>query len=307
MPMNLATLKKTAVAVFFAIISIAQVFGQEYVKILSYNIKHGFEKDASITDQFVLWANEIAPDIILYQEMNDFSQAELKALSSKSGHPHSVILNHESGHDATHPLAISSKHPIENASLHLDSMWHGYIYAQIKGIDLFVTHLAPFTLQDRQRDIARIIEHTKKLPKDAQILIAGDFNAFSRADKNEYGDDLLESMRKIEGRLEPKSGTPIVKNRIIYRNNLNKGEFDYSVTDAIIDAGFQDAFRLMNNTFKHSVPTKANQKKNSKLRRIDFAWVNTKLAEKLIKADIIHDTVTDAISDHYPILLLIKE
>src|SRR5690606_39433213 len=127
-----------------------------------------------------------------------------------------------------------------------------------------------FTLKDSKRDKARIVDHAQRLPLHSDIVIAGDFNAFSQSDDAEYDETLLASMRRIEGRLEPKSGTPIVKNRTIYRNNLNHGEFDYSVTNTVLNAGFKDAFREKNGKFKNSVPVKANLKKNSKLRRIDY-------------------------------------
>src|SRR5690606_34756372 len=134
----------------------------------------------------------------------------------------------------------------------------------------------------------------------------GDFNSLSQVDSPMYGEVLLSSMRRIEGRLEPKSGTPIVKNRIIYRNNLNEGEIDYSVIGLIADAGFSDAFYIKNKIFKHSVPTTTNMKKSSKLRRIDYIWLNSYLAERLLEADIIHDDVTGYISDHYPVFVRVK-
>lgn len=277
------------------------------LKVLSYNIKHGFEGDTSTIVQYIKWVNEINPDIALYQEANGYSQKMMQELAKKYGHSYVVIMNQASGHNVTHPLAITSRYPIGNTELFLDSMWHGYIHARIQGIDLFVTHLAPFTLKDRQKDIKRIIEHTKKLPKESKVLVAGDFNALSKVDAVMYDDVLLTSMRKIEGRLEPKSGTPIVKNRIIYRNNLNNGQIDYSITNMMTEAGFMDSYYYLNKNFKNSVPAKAYQKKSSKLRRIDFVWVNPNLSKSLIKADIIHDKYTDFMSDHYPTLITLKK
>ncbi len=294
-----------SVGVFWTFLMMAQ--GQD-LKILSYNVMHGFEGDTARMSKYVEWLSKgIAPDIALYQEMNGFTQQKLRDLAVRYGHENSVILNNESGHDATHPLAITSRFPIEDVEMHLDSMWHGYIYAKIRGIHFFVTHMAPFTLKDRQRDVARIVAHALRLPKHSDVIIAGDFNSFSRSDAAEYDAELLASMRRIEGRLEPKSGTPIVKNRIIYRNNLNEGEFDYSVTDAVLNAGFKDALREKTGTFKNSVPVKANLKKNSKLRRIDYIWTSEELLKKVKEIDIIQDVYTDSLSDHYPILMTIRK
>ncbi len=289
------------------VLTIGNSFSQsKELKILNYNVKHGFEGDSAITAQFIQWIKNVNPDVALYQEMNGYTRMMLKDLAKKYGHQYTVIMNQEAGHDVTHPLAITSRYPIKNTEMFLDSMWHGYMYAQVQGIDLFVTHLAPFTLKDRQKDLHRILDHTKKLPKDAKIIVAGDFNSLSKVDSAMYDDVLLTSMRKIEGRLEPKSGTAIVKNRIIYRNNLDNGNIDYSVTNMMVKAGFIDSYYFLNKNFKNSVPAKSYQKKSSKLRRIDFMWVNPKLSELLITADIIHDKYTDYISDHYPILISIN-
>lgn len=276
-----------SLSILIGICTLTGLYGQDKLNILSYNVMHGFEGDAARMSRYVEWLSTgISPDIVLYQEMNGFTQQKLKGLAVRYGHEHVVILNNESGHDATHPLAITSKYKIDQVEMYLDSMWHGYIYAQIQGIHFFVTHMAPFTLKDRQRDIARIVAHAQRLPLHSDIVIAGDFNAFSQSDDAEYDETLLASMRRIEGRLEPKSGTPIVKNRTIYRNNLNHGEFDYSVTNTVLNAGFKDAFREKNGKFKNSVPVKANLKKNSKLRRIDYIWTSEELLKRVEKVDI---------------------
>lgn len=296
-------LYKLAVCVFLFSTGIGCLQGQGVRKVLSYNVMHGFGGDTSTMTKYVEWVSQKAPDVVLYQEMNGFTKQKLKDLASRYGHANSVILNQESGHDATHPLAITSKYPIEHVEMYLDSMWHGYIYAKVQDVHFFVTHMAPFTLKDRRRDIARILKHAQLLPAHAHVVIAGDFNAFARSDAQEYDDELLASMQKIERRLEPKSGTPIVKNRIIYRNNLNNGAFDYSITDAVLNAGFKDVLREKNGVFKNSVPVKSNLKKNSKLRRIDYIWASEQLLQKVKSIDIVQDEYTDVLSDHYPILM----
>lgn len=299
----LRSLNLLLVLIFSSCIVFAQ---KNEFKILSYNALHGFSADKQIVSKYVNWLKNIDPDLVLYQEMNGYSDEMMKNLSTSSGHKYYAIMNPENGYDVTHPLAISSKYPLEDVKMVLDSMWHGYMYAKVKGIHVFVTHLAPFTLKDRQRDLAKILKHAQSLPQNEGVMIAGDFNSLSERDSSMYDDLLLSSMKKSEGRLEPKSGTPIVKNRIIYRNNLNNGKIDYSVMKLLADAGYSDSFYLKNMSFKHSVPTAANMKKSSKLRRIDYIWLNPFLARKVVEADIIHDEVTGQISDHYPVFLQIQ-
>ena len=121
-----------------------------------------------------------------------------------------MLLNHESGHDATHPIGITSRLPISDVEMYLDSMWHGYIYAKVGGVHCFATHLAPFTLQDRYRDLTRILAHASTIPPNERILIAGDFNALSEVDSAMYGSELLASLEKIEGRMSPiEQGSPV--------------------------------------------------------------------------------------------------
>ncbi len=271
--------------------------------ILNYNAYHGFSGDADLEKSYVEWVKEIDPDIVAYQEMNQYSQNAIGELASNYGHPYAVIMNKEFGVPVTHPLAITSKFPILDVKRVIDNMWHGYMYANIEGLHLFITHLAPFTLSDRKKDIRKIIAQVDLLPEDERIIIAGDFNSLSSKDSTFYGERLLNSMKRIEGRREPKSETPIVRNRIIYRKNLNKGKVDYSVIQQLIDHGFYDSFYLKNDNFKHTVPTSGHAKKSSKLRRIDYVWVSKSLSNYLSDAQIIQDETTDHLSDHYPILI----
>ena len=299
--------RKINALIWLLVIFSFDTYGQgKSTTILSYNTLHGFGGDKSIQDKYVDWVKQIRPDIILYQEMNGFNQQRIHDLALEYGHEHSAILSQDSGHDATHPIAITSRLPISDCELYLDSMWHGYIYAKIGGLHCFVTHLAPFTLQDRRADLNRIVAHAATIPQGENIVIAGDFNALSAVDSAMYGVELLTSMRRIEGRLEPKSGTPIVKYRTIYRNNLNDNEIDYSITGLLKNAGFIDSYYITNSKFKNSVPTKGHAKPSSKLRRIDYIWVNPALADQVYYADIYQDDQTDSISDHYPVFIKFK-
>ncbi len=275
---------------------------QSNFKVLSYNTLHGFNNNDVTKQTYINWVAKINPDVVVYQEMLEFSNAALKEFAARYGHAYAVIMSRENNVDVTHPLAITSKYPITDVKMVIDGMWHGYLYAKVNNVHVIATHLAPFTLADRQKDIATIIAQSRVLPENENIIVAGDFNAFARTDSAQYGIALVNSMKKLEGRLEPKSGTPIVKNRTIYRNNLNNGNLDFSVTDEMIKAGFIDAYYVYNRKFKNSVPVKKEMKSNSILRRIDYIWVNPALSKKLVKANIIHDVVTDSLSDHYPVL-----
>ena len=271
--------------------------------VLNYNALHGFQNDTLLKQQYINWVKDMQPDVVAYQEMNGFSQNAIGELADSYGHPYAVIMNQEFGVPVTHPLAITSKYPILNVERVLDNMWHGYLYAHINGIHMIVTHLAPFTLKDRQEDIRKIMAQIDLFPKKDKILLMGDFNALSPEDSDMYGEELLNAMKNTEGQYIAKSKSPILRNRTIYRRNLNNGEVDYSVIQTILASGFKDSFYLKNIKFKNSVPTKGYTRSNSKLRRIDYIFVEEELAGNVISADILQDEMTSELSDHYPVLV----
>lgn len=275
---------------------------QSSLKVLSYNVLHGFNDDSIKIREYIDWVKNANPDVIAYQELNGFELEDLEKLAASYGHAYAVINT-----GVTHPIGITSRYPIVMVHKVTTNFWHSYLYGNINGIHIFVTHLSPFDVKSRRNDIDMILAHARLLPQNEKIMIAGDLNSLAATDSSNYGASLLNAMRKSEGRLEPKSGLPIVKGKTIYRNNLDNGNIDYTVTGKFITAGFKDAFYITNKYFKHSAPTKGHASKNSKLRRIDYIWVNNALAKQVVSADIIQDKTTDNLSDHYPVLLEFRQ
>lgn len=268
------------------------------MKFISYNVLHGFNGDSTLENKFIRWANIQDADIFAFQELNGFTHDKLEELAKKYGHLYAVINT-----GVTHPIGITSRYPIVMVQHVTTNMWHSYLYGNINGIHVFVTHLSPFEVKSRRADIDRVLAHARLLPSNEKIIIAGDFNSLSAADSAQYDSSLLKSMLLSEGRLEPKSGLPIVKGKIIYRNNLDDGKIDYTVMNKMVQSGFIDAYHLNHKNFKHSAPSKSFETKNSKLRRIDFIWINPIVAKTVVASDIIHDDYTDNLSDHYPVMV----
>ncbi|MBB1287292.1 endonuclease/exonuclease/phosphatase family protein [Flavisolibacter sp. BT320] len=268
------------------------------MKMINYNVLHGFNNDSLLENRFVDWAKRQGADIFSFQELNGFTEERLAALAKRYGHAYVAINT-----DVTHPIGLTSRFPITNVQRETVKMWHSYLYGNINGLHVFVTHLSPFEVKLRRQDVDLLLTKAKQLPAGEGVIIAGDFNAVAAKDSAHYGKDLLTAMRRSEGRREPKSGLPIVKGKTIYRNNLDNGKMDYTVTNKMIVAGFNDAFYLTNRTFKNSVPTKGHATKNSKIRRIDFVWVNNALAKQVKAVDIVQDEETHTLSDHYPVIM----
>lgn len=53
---------------------------QDNLKVLQYNVLEGFRNDNLIQNEFIAWLEDYDPDIIAYQEMNDFTQKSWKPL-----------------------------------------------------------------------------------------------------------------------------------------------------------------------------------------------------------------------------------
>lgn len=268
---------------FFIILLSFNLSAQTNFKVLSYNILKGLQGDSTIKDKYVEWVKNIDPDIVAYEEMNNFTQKSIEQFAARYGHPYAVISKTEG-----FPVALSSKYPIVNVQKVVDNMWHAYLYANINNVHVFVIHFSPFSYQKRQLEVKEVLAHAALLPKNEKVMIMGDFNSLSEDDAAMYTDELIASLKEQEQKYS-------------HIRNLNNGKIDYTVTGAIKNAGYKDAIRLFHSDFQKSVTTK---KYNPKfLKRIDYLWVNPKLSKSVKSAQYIYDDVTDSISDHYPILV----
>ncbi len=261
---------------------------QNSLKVLSYNVLKGFQGDEENIKRFTSWVKEKSPDVICYQEMNGFTQKSLENFAISYGH-HYAVLAKESGY----PVAITSRFPIVNVQKVLDNMWHGYIYANIRGIHVFAIHLSPYLYQKRLDEIKQILAHAAVLPKGSPVMIAGDFNSYQARDSSQYSAKELLIQQKREQ-----------KNTEI--RNLNAGKFDYSVTNEGAAAGFKDAVNLFSGQFDFSMPTKKYDAAFKQKIRIDYVWLNQILQKKVKSASVIYDEDTAEMSDHYPIILSLK-
>lgn len=283
--------KLTALTGILLLLASFNSLAQQRIKILSYNVLYGLKKDSVNIDRYEKLLARLDPDIVATQEMNGFTQKSLEALSNKYGHPYALQSKEEG-----FPTALTSKRPMVNFKKVTENMWHSYIYSKVDGLHIFVIHFSPFSYKKRLEEVANILAQTRELPADEPILIMGDFNSLSSADKANYDEKMLASMRRSE------------EERAHVRN-LNNGQIDYSVIDKITNAGFKDTFYLTNKSFEGSVPTfkdgDGNIKKSNagNPRRIDFIFCNDAAAKHIKVSRIIKDELTHYISDHYPMYI----
>jgi exodeoxyribonuclease-3 len=241
----------------------------EKLRVLSYNVLTGFQKNPQQADRFVEWVKVVDPDVIGLQELSTFTRDSLERLAHRYGHSYAVLLK---GKNA--PVGITSKYPVTNLEKMTETMHHGCIHAEVNGHHFFITHLSPFSYVKCLEEIKEILDSAAKIPSGKGILIMGDLNSFSPEDSVHY--------------------CPARK---------------YGVVQMLIDKGFTDSYKKINKPFGSSFPTAAyvTKVKTKQPVRIDYIFVNSILAEKLITATIIRDSVTDQLSDHYPLVVEFKE
>ncbi len=263
------------------------------MKILSYNIYKGMSLDKSENkSDFVEWIDSLSPDIVALQEVNGFTQATLESMAQKYGHPYAILLKEEG-----FPIALTSKYPIVNVRKVIDNMHHGFIQAQVNGINILVTHLSPHKYKKRGEEIDLIMSTITCNNANSKWVVTGDFNSYSPLDSLNYRDGLLkERIKTLELRYKS-------------HENLKNGNIDYSVIQKVLDAGFYDALKLKHAEFISTVPTQAVEHGNISNQaefRIDYIFVSKDLRKNVLDCSIIKDNFTKNKSDHYPIFMTLK-
>lgn len=247
------------------------------LKVISYNILEGMKLDTTYgKSAFVNWVKEKNPDILAIQEANGFTQSSLEELAHKYGHPYAVLVK-EKGY----PTALTSKYPIVNISKVTDNMTHGFIKAQIRGMNIIVLHLNPHNYLKRREEIAVILETIRSMDQK-KWLIMGDFNSLSPLDSIRYTDGKL-----LKRALENAKANPAKLGL------LDGKQFDYQVQQKILDFGLVDAFKLMN-------------PKDLNYNRIDYIYLSKDLQGRVVRTEFIHDDFTNHYSDHRPLILEIN-
>ena len=248
------------------------------VKVLSYNVLEGMKLDkANNYNNFVAWITEQAPDIMAIEETNGFTKETLTALSTRWGHNYAEMCKEDG-----YPVSITSKYPIEVVSRIRTGVYHGGIHVRIKGINILVLHLYPFSDAIagspngdayRLKEIQTYLDNTiRKYPTEKYWLMMGDFNSYSPLDKNDL----------------PSGATR-----------------DYQVHQTILDNGYRDPVREMNTNFVRSCPTVhggwTGATDSNKGTRIDFIYASGEAMRNMLNAQILMDSFTDKSSDHYPV------
>ncbi|MBB2150602.1 endonuclease/exonuclease/phosphatase family protein [Pedobacter gandavensis] len=280
---------KRIILFLFLLLTTTQLLkAQTALKIISYNVYNYFEAEADRKARFVTWAKSQEADVIAYQELVNITASELKSLGEAIGHPYTALAK-ETGYS----VGISSKHPITEVKKVIAGMHHGFMTAKIEGLNFVVVHLSPFSHEKRREEVTTITDSLERWSISKKILIMGDLNSLAATDSMAYNrHDRLTPMLRSD------SSSKI--------SNANHGLLDYGIPAYFIQKGFLDTWTMKVKGFNFSYPTMVfGPVPDSAKERIDYIFVSPDLLKNATKPIIVKDAMTDQLSDHYPISILL--
>ncbi|WP_082461628.1 endonuclease/exonuclease/phosphatase family protein [Pedobacter sp. PACM 27299] len=280
-------MKRITLFLFF-MLAIQLLQAQTALKIISYNVYNYFESEAARKARFVTWAKAQQADVIAYQELLNITAGELKSLGEAIGHPYTALAK-EKGYS----VGISSKYPITEVKRVIEGMHHGFMTAKIEDLNFVVVHLSPFKHEKRREEVALISDSLQRWAISKKILIMGDMNSLSASDSMSYNrHDRLTPMLKSD------SSSNL--------SNAINGKLDYEVPAYLIQKGFIDTWSMKTKGFNFSYPTLVfGPVPDASKERIDYIFISSDLQKNATKPIIVKDAMTDQLSDHYPISILL--
>jgi exodeoxyribonuclease-3 len=266
------------------------------LRMVSYNVWYGFtEKPEPRHSEWLQWMKAQEADVVSLQELNGYTEEKLARDAAEWGHPHVALLKEDG-----FPIGFTSRTPFEEVKKIQEGMHHGLLRCKTRGIYFYAVHMHPSDCGARARESRILLADIASLPeRDARVVLVGDFNGFSRADKPHYDADAM--LEPFFARLDkdPK------------QHNLNAdGNLDYEGLDLLIDGGYIDLVGLLRrpeSPFIGSFPTEARRDEDHGTdRRLDYIFVSPNLAGGAKSAYIVRDPTTALLSDHYPVAAVLE-
>ncbi|TWU03969.1 endonuclease/exonuclease/phosphatase family protein [Neorhodopirellula pilleata] len=268
----------------------------ETMKVITHNVWYGFtQRGEPRRSQWLNWMAEQAPDVVALQELNGYTPDRLAADARQWGHLHSVLLKEEG-----FPTGITSRFPISDVRRIREGMHHGLLRCRIRGIWFYVIHFHPSNFASRIEEAGHLQADVATLPElNPKVILAGDFNGFSPADRSHYDTDLeLEPFFEMLDRHNPGA------------RNLNEGKLDYGGLEAILSQGYVDLvdrFRGRSQPFVGTFPTSlVGDQNHGTDRRLDYLFVSPNLLPQVESAWILKDEITRRLSDHLPVTATLR-
>lgn len=268
----------------------------EALRVITHNVWYGFTKRPEPRySNWKRWMKAQNPDVVSLQELNTYTEEKLQADAESWGHPHSVLLKEEG-----FPTGITSRYPITDVKRIRKGFHHGLLRCRIQGIWFYVIHFHPSNFQWRIDEAALLKQDVESLGEEnPRIVLAGDFNGFSPADRSQYeSDPLLVPFFKRLDQKSPKA------------RNLNDGKIDYGGIQAILDQSYTDLIasrRSPELPFVGTFPAElVIDQDHGTDRRLDYLFVSPSLLQQVKSAAILRDPGTEMLSDHLPVTAIIR-
>lgn len=249
------------------------------MRIASYNLYEGAQNTQAELRDFV---DEQELDVLCLQEANGWADGTPAILEDFANT--TDLSNWVYGDSNTRfKLATLSKNPIAESEVHTDGFWHSAIHSVIQGgnepLHIWNVHLNPGN-EDQRLAEAKLL--MSLIDPEEHALVMGDFNSLSRTDQ--YPEDLIS---ELTAKGITKFGT----------TNLR-----YDVTDFFTKVGLVDVAALLASR-TNTVPTPANRDVyHAAELRLDYMFATQGLAKVIKSIGVVKTPLTDAISDHYPVV-----
>lgn len=266
------------------------------LRIITHNVWYGLTKKTEPRyANWKRWMKAQAPDVVSLQELNTYTEERLQADADSWGHSYSVLLKEDG-----FPTGITSRYPITEVKRVREGFHHGLLRCRIQGIWFYVVHFHPSNFQWRIDEAALLKQDVDSLPdENPKIVLAGDFNGFSPADKSQYDSD--ERLVPFFEGLDEKSPRA---------RNLNDGRIDFGGIQAIQDQGYTDLIASRRSPQLRFVGTfpgaLVSDQDHGTDRRLDYIFVSPALSEQVESVAILRDPCTEMLSDHIPVTATIR-
>lgn len=232
--------------------------------------------------------NQLRPDVFLMQEakgFNDGGGASLYALEQQIAMRGFLAIAPHTGQN----IAIFIREPLRPLSFETDGVHFHHTLATLRvavpGSELPVTfvgvHLCPNGPEVRRREAAYL---AVQAAPDRLTLVTGDFNSASPHDS------------------EPEDWATLAPHhRARYLADDLRG-IDRSVLTHLEAAGWVDLGHRLDADATPTAPTASYRDAEFATMRCDYLLASRALSEKARSYRVIRNDITDAASDHYPVL-----
>lgn len=188
-------------------------------------------------------------------------------------------------------VAILSRQPIQLVNVYSTMFQHSMLHVNISNTHFIVTHLDSINSLLREKEVLIIRDVIENI--SAPLMIMGDLNSLSPLDKEFHEKNNFKDFLQRDDLLRKK-----------FLNTA--GEINYKPIEYLMESGLVDLFEKLDGN-NCTVPTQFNKDiAHFAEMRLDYMLVN-KHFNGDFKVRVIQDTITNSLSDHYPLECVLKK